>query len=147
MVAHLAKYRSLIPSLALLCHLADGHSGPVGIDSLNRAIDWGTFLESHAHRIFSVAIAPDTAEAIDLAKKIKEGQLPDEFALRDVYRNGWIGLGARDAAARAVEVLCDLDWLAEVEQSTRTRSRTRYQINPKLQRRRLDGTDKTDKSP
>jgi putative DNA primase/helicase len=27
--AHLAKYRSLVPSLALICHLADGAAGPV----------------------------------------------------------------------------------------------------------------------
>ena len=147
MVSHLAKYRSLIPTLALLCHLAEGRTGPVDIDSLKRAIDWGTYLESHARRIFSVAVTPDTAEAIALAKKIISGEMPAEFALRDVYRKGWIGLGTRDAAARAVEVLCDLDWLAEVEQSTRTRSRKRYQANPKLPRRRPAGTDRTDKSP
>ncbi len=146
MVAHLAKYRSLIPSLALLCRLAEGRTGPVAIVDLERAIAWGTYLESHAGRIFSAAVTPDSAEAIALAKKIVLGDLPDEFALRDIYRNGWIGLGTRDAAARAVEVLCDLDWLAEVEQSTRTRSRTRYQVNPKLRRRRPAGTDKTDKS-
>ncbi|MGB2985217.1 MAG: DUF3987 domain-containing protein [Phycisphaerae bacterium] len=146
-VSHLAKYRSLIPTLALLCHLAERRTGSVGIDSLKRAIDWGRYLESHARRIFSVAVAPDTAEAIALAKKIISGEMPAEFALRDVYRKGWIGLGTRDAAARAVEVLCDLDWLAEVEQSTRTRSRTRYQTNPKLRRRRPTGTDRTDKSP
>jgi len=146
-VAHLAKYRSLIPSLALLCHLADGGEGPVGIGSLARGIAWGWYLESHARRIYAVAVTPDSVEAIALAKKIVSGELPDEFALRDIYRNGWIGLGTRDAAARAVEVLCDLDWLAEVEQPTRTRSRTRYQANPKLRRRRPAGTDKTDKSP
>ena len=145
--SHLAKYRSLIPTLALLGHLAEEHTGSVGIDSLERAIGWGGYLESHARRFFSVAVAPDTAEAFALAKKIKAGELPDEFALRDVYRNGWIGLGTRDAAARAVEVLCDLDWLSEVEQATRTRSRTRYQTNPQLRRRCPTGTDKTDKSP
>ena len=107
----------------------------------------GRYLESHARRIFSVAVKPDTAEASALAKKVLSGDLPDEFALRDVYRNGWIGLGTRDAAARAVEVLCDLDWLAELEQPTRTRPRTRYQINPRLQRKRQAGTDKTDRSP
>ena len=146
-VAHLAKYRSLIPSLALLCHLAEGRTGPVGIGSLARGIAWGRYLESHARRIYAVAVTPDSVEVVALAKKIVSGELPDEFALRDIYRNGWIALGTRDAAARAVEVLCDLDWLAEVEQPTRTRSRTRYQTNPQLRRRRPAGTDKTDKSP
>lgn len=147
MVAHLAKYRSLIPSLALLCHLAEGHTGPVGIQSLSRAIAWGRYLESHARRIFSLAVAPDTAEALALAKKIKAGELPDEFALRDVYRNGWIGLGTRDAAARAVELLVDLDWLVQVDGPTAGRPRTRYLINPRVERRASGCTDKTDKRP
>jgi hypothetical protein len=46
--AHLAKYRSLIPSLALLIHLADGGENPVGVDALERACAWGDYLESHA---------------------------------------------------------------------------------------------------
>jgi len=146
-VAHLAKYPSLIPSLALLCHLAEGHTGPVGIDSLVPAIAWGRYLESHARRIFSAAVAPDTVEAIALAKKIISGELPDEFALRDIYRNRWIRLGTRAAAARAVEVLCDLDWLAEVEEPTPGRPRTRYMVNPRIRRGPPRGTDKTDKSP
>lgn len=146
-VSHLAKYRSLIPTLALLCHLAEERTGPVGIDSIKRAIEWGNYLESHARRIFSVAVAPDTAEAFALAKKIKAGGLPDEFALRDVYRNGWIGLGTRDAAARAVELLLDLDWLAQVDEPTAGRRRTRYMVNPRVRRSGPAGTDKTDKSP
>jgi len=146
-VAHLAKYRSLIPSLALLCHLAEGHTGPVGIDSLVRANAWGRYLESHARRIFSAAVAPDTVEAIALAKKIISGELPDEFALRDIYRNGWIGLGTHDAAARAVGVLCDLDWLAEVEEPTPGRPRTRYMVNLRIRRGPPRRTDRTDKSP
>ena len=145
MVAQLAKYRSLIPSLALLCHLAEGRVGTVGIEALERAIAWGRYLESHARRIYSVAVAPDTAEAIALSKKIMTGELPNEFALRDIYRNGWIGLGTRDAAVRAVELLLDLDWLAQVDERTAGRPRIRYLINPRLDRGALGGTAKTDK--
>jgi putative DNA primase/helicase len=135
MVAHLAKYRSLIPSLALLCHLAGGRSGPVGIDSLGRGIAWGFYLESHARRILSVAVAPDAAEAIELAKKIVARELPDEFALRDIYRNHWVGLSTHDEALRAVEVLVDMDWLVRVDELTTGRPRTRYVVNPRVERR------------
>ena len=145
MVAQLAKYRSLIPSLALLCHLAEGRTGTVGIEALERAIAWGRHLESHARRIFAVAVAPDTAEAIALSKKIMTGELSNEFALRDIYRNGWIGLGTRDAAVRAVELLLDLDWLAQVDERTAGRPRIRYLINPRLDRKALGGTAKVDK--
>ncbi len=145
-VAHLAKYRSLIPSLALLCHLAETHNGPVDIESLDRAIAWDRYLESHARRIYSVAVAPDTAEAHALARKIRRRDLPDEFSLREIYHNGWIGLGTRSAAARAVELLVDLDWLTEVVESTAGRSRTRYVVNPRVERKPPNGTVKTVKS-
>lgn len=134
--AHLAKYRSLIPSLALLIHLADGEIGNVGVEALRRAIAWGEYLESHARRIYAIAIAPDTAEAIALAGKVMSGALPDEFALRDVYRPMWIGLTTIEAAKRAVEMLIDLDWLVEVVEKTPGRDRTRYLVNPKLKRKR-----------
>lgn len=145
--AHLAKYRSLIPSIALLCHLAEERVGPVTVDSLGRAIAWGEYLESHARRIYSSAVVPDTVEAIALAKKIISGDMPDQFALRDIYRKGWIGLSTRDAASRAVEILTDLDWLSEVAEQTTGRTRTRYIVNPRIPRKPQERTDKTDRSP
>jgi putative DNA primase/helicase len=38
MESHLAKYRSLIPSLALILHLVDGGAGPVPLAAIERAI-------------------------------------------------------------------------------------------------------------
>jgi hypothetical protein len=43
--AHLSKYRSLLPSLALIIHLMDGGAGPVGIIPFSRAEAWCEFLE------------------------------------------------------------------------------------------------------
>lgn len=136
--AHLAKFRSLIPSLALLFHLADQHPGAVGLESLNRAIAWERYLESHARRIYFSAVAPNIVEALALARKILARKLPDNFALRDIYRNNWIGLGTREAALRAVEVLLDLDWLDQIEVPTRGRTRTRFRINPRVRVARAD---------
>ena len=48
--AHLAKYRSLVPSLALLIHLADGGANPVTAESLVKGCAWAEYLESHARR-------------------------------------------------------------------------------------------------
>ncbi len=133
-IAHLAKYRSLVPSLALLIHLAESLPGRVGAEVLRRAIGWARYVEAHAYRIYAIAVAPETAEAVALARKITSGALPTEFALRDVYRPKWVGLTSRDAAKRAVDVLQDLDWLAEITEPTAGRSRTRYLVNPKLLR-------------
>lgn len=52
--AVLAKYRSLVPSLALLIHLADGGRGPVPVSALDRAVGWARYLFMHARRIYGM---------------------------------------------------------------------------------------------
>lgn len=146
--SHLSKYRSLIPSIGLLLHSADEHSGSVDLPELDKAIRWGEYLESHARRLYSVAINPDAALAKLVAKKILGGDLKPRFALRDVYRPQWTGLANRDAALRAVHVLVDLDWLAEVRETTPGATRTIYEVNPKVyaQAKGAEGTDRADTS-
>ena len=143
--SHLAKYRSLIPSLALLIHLADTGICPVGIAALRKALAWGTYLESHARRIYSVAVNLDVAAAKTLAKKLLAGELADGFALRDVYRNGWTGLATRDEAAAATELLIDLDWLRAEAQRTEGRPAIVHFVNPRIHEPGPHRTDKTDK--
>ncbi len=145
--SHLAKYRSLIPSIALLVYLADDGVGPVGIKPLKRAIEWGRYLETHARRIFSSAVNRDIHGAKSLGKKILSGALEDGFSLRDVYRPCWTGLTTRDEAVHAVEILMDLEWLAEAKEPTKGATRTTYRINPKIYEMATKGTDKTDKRP
>jgi Protein of unknown function (DUF3987) len=128
--AHLAKYRSLIPSLALLIHLADGGKHPVGVDALERACAWGEYLESHARRVYSQGIAPDDMAARELATRIKDGDLASGFTARDVYRRHWAGLSTREEAEKAIAVLIELDWLHEVRESTGGRPSAKYLINP-----------------
>lgn len=144
--SHLAKYRSLIPTLALLTHLADGGTGPIELVALNMAIRWGEYLETHARRIYSVAINPAASAAQGLAKHIHKGDLKDGFVLKDVYRPCWTGLSSRDDAAIAVDLLIDLDWLTETHELTEGRTKTRYWINPKFLDSLQDHTAKTAKS-
>jgi hypothetical protein len=134
MEAHLAKYRSLVPSLALLCHLADDGLGPVGILALQRALAWAEYLESHARRIYDAVIRGDLCAARALGGHIQGSDLPSPFRARDVYRPGWTGLSSPETAAAAVSVLVDLDWLrAEEIRSGPSGGRpsVRYHINPK----------------
>jgi Protein of unknown function (DUF3987) len=120
--AHLAKYRSLVPSLALLIHLADGE----------KACAWAEYLESHARRVYSRGLSPDYAVARALATHILKGDLPRDFALRDVYRHQWTDLTTSDLARKAVEVLLDLDWLGESSEETGGRPRRRFLVNPRI---------------
>lgn len=58
MAGHLGKYRSLMPSLALLLHLveiADGKPGePVSLTAARMAASWCSYLETHAQRVYGL---------------------------------------------------------------------------------------------
>ncbi|MFH0979952.1 MAG: DUF3987 domain-containing protein, partial [Planctomycetota bacterium] len=147
-VAHLAKYRSLIPSLALLIHLADGHAGPVGVGPLEKAVRWGVYLESHARRIYGTAVDSGTSAAHSLARKITSSDLTSGFTVREVYQKGWSGLGTTEEVGAAVAVLMDLDWLKEDREQNPAggRPRVRYWINPKILANLEEGTVKTNET-
>ncbi|MSR59846.1 MAG: DUF3987 domain-containing protein [Planctomycetaceae bacterium] len=144
--AHLTKYNSLIPSLALLIHLADDGSGPVLATVLSKAVGWGRYLESHARRIFAVAADPGLASATALAEKILSGALTDGFTLRSVYRHGWTALANRDEAEAAVDYLTDSEWLRPETEKTGGAPKIRYRVNPRISESPPDTTDKPDKS-
>lgn len=131
MESHLAKYRKLVPGLSLICHLADGSSGPVGVASVQRAIGWASYLETHARRAYgSVTVAAaDTAKAI--LKKVRSGDLKNEFRSRDVWRPGWSRLTDREAVHAGLLLLVDYEWLAQRRIETMGRPATVYMVNPK----------------
>ena len=132
---HLAKYRSLMPSLALIDHLLniadDKASGPVSLESAQKAAAWCCYLESHARRIYGLMGDIGQRAAVELAKKIKSKNLPNDFSIRDVYRNGWHLLTTKEAVKAACAELEEAGWLKSyLAQDGRTR--TLYQINPKI---------------
>lgn len=116
MQAHLSKYRSLMPSLALLFALADGHSQTVPITYAKQACDWCEYLKTHAHRVYASQIKPEHRAAITLSGKLARGwkRTEEMFTLRDVYRSGSTGLDTPDAARRALQVLADYGWVRPV---------------------------------
>jgi putative DNA primase/helicase len=136
--AHLSKYRSLVPSIALLCHLADKALGRVSITAVHKAIAWARYLESHARRMFG-SVLSNGVEARAIAKRIQDGDLEDGFCLRDVYRPGWTSLPDYFAASRGVDLLMRLGWLAEQEVVTAGRPSTIYSVNPQICRKGQGG--------
>lgn len=133
--SHLAKYRGLIPKLALICHLADGHKGPVGVDAINKALMWAKYLESHARRCYGMAINSDIQPAVLILKRIKSGALKDGFRLRDIHRKNWTGLNSRKVIQAGLDLLEDYDWVfSKTENNTGGRHTVSYMINPKALR-------------
>ncbi len=111
---HLGKYRSLMPSLALLLHLvavADGsaHVGNVSAEAAMMASEWCDFLEAHARRIYAMATDGATDGAQLVAARL--GQLPDPFTARDVYRKQWSGLSSPADAEAALARLEERNWI------------------------------------
>ena len=130
MEAHLAKYQSLVPFLALLIHVVDATS-PVSYMALVRACAWAEYLESHARRIYGLDELQRTC-ARTLGEHIQAGDLGSEFAARDVQQKSWSGLSESAVIKDALDLLVSLDWLRVEVIPTEGRPRTRYVVSPRV---------------
>lgn len=144
--AHLAKYRSLMPSLALLIHLAevaDRNSvlTPVTVDAAARAAAWCEYLESHARRVYGMQAMAEVEGARTLLAKLMRGDIQSPFTARQVYRNGWSRLAKPDEAEAACSILCDYDWLQseDVKSASGGRPTVTYTMNPKAEKKPTGG--------
>ena len=72
--SHFAKYRKLVPSLALINHLADVGHGPVGREAMARALGLATYLETHATRAYGAGPEAETAAAKAILSHIRKGE-------------------------------------------------------------------------
>jgi len=140
MSQHLSKYRSLMPSIALIIHLIDKADGSTENDGVSEsaakmAVRWCDYLASHARRIYSAAESSDHTAAILLSHKIKSNELPNPFKAHTVYRKGWHGLSDTEEAKAACKVLVEEGWLHEEVPPKPKTGRTpasEYYIHPSL---------------
>ena len=129
--SHLAKYRSLIPSLALLLCLADEPDAKsVGAPYLIKAIKWDEYLRSHAMRIYSGFIEPEAIAAKRILTERKK--LNDVFKAKQVQQKGWSGLNTTKAVKEALAVLVEHGYLIEIEHTTTGRPAIDYRWNKNL---------------
>lgn len=132
--SHLAKYRSLIPSLALLIHIADNqetYNKPITEVATLRALEWADYLESHAMKIYGMGLNAE----VDNAKLIvnRFDKLGTEFSKRDIQRRNWKGLNNNKDIQNALDVLVNHGYLKEIEESPNGRVSIRYLVNPRVQ--------------
>jgi putative DNA primase/helicase len=138
--SHLAKYRSLMPALALLFHLAempveasvDGSA--IGLDVARRAADFCDFLEKHALKAYAGAIRPDLQSAHALAEKLKNGKVEDGTTVRDIYRNQWSFLTSPVLVRAALDILEECGWVKTQIAETGGRSTEIVELNPELKK-------------
>ncbi len=131
---HFSKYKKLVPSLALINHLADAGAGNVGEDAVVRAISFSRYLETHAGRIYAAGSQNETTAAKAILTHIRRGDLDDNFTAREIQRRGWSNLSTIEEIKAGLELLIDLDWLAEqaVKRIEGGRPTVTYLINPKV---------------
>jgi putative DNA primase/helicase len=133
--SHLAKYRSLMPSLALLFELIDSEKGlpaVVGEEAALRATAWCEYLESHARRLYSAAEKPEMASARALLERIRRGDVLHGTTVREVYRREFAKLATPAEVKAAAGVLSEFGWLRTIELETGGRVSTRIEFHPSL---------------
>ena len=134
--SHVSKYRSLVPSLALIIHLAELPAGePIGevpIGALQKALGLCEYLELHARKIYAKEINPGLAGAFALSQKIKSGAVKDGDSIRDIYRKGWSGLSKTAEVFAAVEVLERFGWVRTEQEDTGGRPTDSLSLHPEL---------------
>jgi Protein of unknown function (DUF3987) len=134
---HLAKYRKLVPTLALINHLADGGTGLIGQKAMLKALALADFLESHARRIYRSGLEIEAAAAAAILKRVRRSDLKDGFSARDVHRPQWSRLTELEHVKAGLALLCDLHHLAAVHVPAGAdggRPTVLYRVNPRTLR-------------
>src|SRR5215218_8136510 len=135
--SHLAKYRSLIPSLALIFQLIEfmdgsGEGGAVGLRAALQAAAWCEYLETHAARLYSSAQNPAMDGARTLLDHIRKGDVSDGDSSRSIYRKHRAKLSTPDEVNSACSVLEEFGWLRIEVIKTSGRSTIRLRLHPSL---------------
>ena len=113
----LAKFRSHVAALALVCHAIDRGTGAVTLKATARALTLAEYFESHARRLYGSARSRTVQAAKRLLQRVLRPDnkpLPQPFTARDVQRRDWAGLIERDEVGEALEMLVAYSWLREV---------------------------------
>jgi putative DNA primase/helicase len=136
---HIAKYRKLVPTLALINHLADsdlgrGDIGNVSHAAVLKALAFTAYLESHARRLYGASNTVDLFAATAILNHIRKDDLKEGFTARDVHQRDWSNLTDREHVQAGLELLVDLDYLARSAAPVGNyggRPKVTYRINPR----------------
>ena len=101
--SHLAKYPSLMISLALIFHIVDhGPEGSINRQTAEMAIRWCDVLETHARRIYALADDPmEGARTLIERLHLMGGTT---FKMINLTDKGWAGLREKSEKERALAI-------------------------------------------
>jgi hypothetical protein len=141
--SHVAKYRSLMPALALIRHVADmvdaaagGSvsfvSASVGLAAAQTAAASVDFFDAHARRVYAPELGRLTSPRAALAERIRAGAVRDRDTVRSVYRRQWARLRTRESVEQGVGDLIPYGWVRLEEWETGGRRERVLRIHPAL---------------
>lgn len=137
---HLAKYRSLMPSLALIFHLVDYVNGSVkeganvGMGAAERAAAWCEYLKTHAERVYASAGNPAVEGARALLTRVRKGDVKDRDTIRDIYRKQWSRLSSSEEVMAAASTLEEYGWVRVEKVGTGGRPTARLRLHTCLRK-------------
>jgi putative DNA primase/helicase len=135
--SHLAKYRSLMPSLALLFWLLEDPkhihgSSAVSFSAATLAIRWCDFLEKHAFKAYRIGQSAEAQATKKLAEYVENGLVPHASSVRNIYRRQLSHLKTPQLVEQALESLEELNWLRVVQATVQGGKSKRIMIHPKF---------------
>ena len=118
--SHLSKYRSLMPSLALIFHLLDRVTDANGNDFIalkyaELAAAWCSYLQKHAEKLYGMVNLSEFDYAKEILAKIKTNQLVNNFTARDIYGKHWKKLSKPENVKRGLEILIEYGYLSTAQ--------------------------------
>jgi hypothetical protein len=113
--SHLSKYMKLMPSIALILHLAMDGISPVSRRAAEMAVAWCDYLESHARRIYAIATCPERQVALPLLKHLISWPKDKPIRIRSIRLHGWSGLRNDRDIESPLELLMDRGWVQSVQ--------------------------------
>lgn len=137
--SHLAKYRSLMPSLALLFWILEDPNniygkGSVSLSSATLAIRWCDFLERHALKVYRIGKSAEAMALKKLSENIEHGMVTHACTVRSIYRKQWAHLKTPQLVEQALETLEELNWLKVVQATVQGGKSRRIMIHPKFRK-------------
>lgn len=142
MRAYLDKNRKLVPALAMNFQIID-YCNPENTNkkslriskiSLERALQWRSYLETHARKIFGVSAHNGLVLAHSIAKKIREGKIGNGMTMRDFKRKCWGNSGDDQIRTAAFDILKEHNWLLieKINQNGKGSDSEIIRLNPSL---------------
>ena len=135
--SHIAKYRGLMPRLALNYFLIEASAGTVttqeiSLEAVEFAIALCDQLEAHAKKLWLSAIDPGIVPARAMADRILSGVIYNRMSLSQIQQSKWSKLSSVEDVRLGADQLESWGWLKQAVIETGGRRSTIIQLNPKL---------------